>query len=79
VYSTSGVNDIRGGYVQSECAICGVQIRTTTDFYPYYPYVSNDSSWWTSVSHGTKDPARSRCKHWWGGGGTANLYCYYVT
>jgi hypothetical protein len=84
VYVTSGIDDITGGYAES-CFFCGVEIRTTTDFYPYYVYASASSVWYVSLSHSVEEYSRSRCKTynpWYpngGGGDDEHLYCYYTT
>jgi hypothetical protein len=61
VYVTSAINDIYGGYAET-FEVNSVTVRTTTSFYPYYPYVTATSAEWVSITHGTYDPARSRCK-----------------
>lgn len=62
VWSVSGINNIRGGYIESCDAFCEVEIATATYFYPYYPYVLG--SGWTeaSISHGVYNQSRSKCR-----------------
>lgn len=81
-YNTSGVDDIYGGYVESNdgglCYACNTEVRTTLSWYPYYVYAAAEGGRSASLSHGVQSNTRSRCKHWWSGGvGTMHKYCYY--
>lgn len=76
---TSPIQDITGGEVYSNCRICKVNIRTTLSWSPYYPLVEATAYGDVSMSHGRKDDSRSRCKHYWAGGGAGNadIRCWY--
>jgi len=81
-YSTSAINDIYGGYVESNdgglCYMCNTKVQTTLSWWPYYAYASAQGGRFASLSHGVQSNSRSRCTQWWSGGaGTMHKYCYY--
>jgi hypothetical protein len=74
-WATSGIANIKGGFIES-CGACGVEIRTTLSWSPYYTLVSGKSQGSVSISHGVQNSSRSRCSAWLAG--TVQIYCYYV-
>ncbi len=58
---TSGIANITGGKTTSS-PLLYVYIRTTVNFYPYYPLVTGEGTYWVSISHSRQALSRSRCR-----------------
>lgn len=78
VYATSGIATIKGGKITSTCVPCGVEIRTTLSFYPYYVHASASANWYVTLTHSAQSSMRSRCRHTTFDDNLP-ITCYYTT